>query len=493
MNEPASRKRMLEIIPGALVWITFTLAIVLSIVQPVWVMIFVIIFDLYWLFRVVYFLFYLLLAWAQYRRDRATDWFGRVLEVTGASEIIHVIFLPTFREELPVIRATLASLATAHYPLRNMIVVLAGEEADQKRFQINAEAVRAEFGHTFRALLTTVHPHGLPDEIPGKGSNINYAGHVVQAYLDKEKIPYDRVMASSFDVDTIAHPDYFACLSVKFFTEPNPLRASYQPVALYNNNLWQAPGIVRIASFGTTFWLLSELVRPDRMMTFSSHSMPFQMLVDVGFWQKDVVSEDSRIFLQGLLQYRGDYRVIPIFLPVSMDAVQGKTFWKSLGALYRQQRRWAWGVEHFPFLITEFSKLPEIPRWTKFRFLWRHLEGMYTWATVPVLIFVLGRLPLLVAPKNVQLGTLFQNTPYTLQTIMNWTMVGILVSACLSLLLLPPREDRRRLRAAGVMLLSWIMLPITFVVFGSFPAVDAQTRLMFGRYLGFNVTEKKRV
>jgi hypothetical protein len=40
--------------------------------------------------------------------------------------------------------------------------------------------------------------------------------------------------------------------------------------------------------------------------------------------------------------------------------------------------------------------------------------------------------------------------------------------------------------------LQWLLLPLTLIIFGSFPALDAQTRLMFGRYLEFWSTEKFR-
>jgi hypothetical protein len=41
------------------------------------------------------------------------------------------------------------------------------------------------------------------------------------------------------------------------------------------------------------------------------------------------------------------------------------------------------------------------------------------------------------------------------------------------------------------MMLQWIYLPVTSIVFGSLAALNSQTRLMFGRYLDkFDVTEK---
>ncbi len=485
--------RLLEIIPGAAVWITLSLAVLLSYFSPLVVIYFIIIFDTFWLFRVTLFVLFLFVSWRRYRHDSRIDWMAKVVALPRCRDIYHLVFLPTYKEDLQIIRTTFKSLAADVYPKNErFIVVLAGEEGDKDRFLANAQALREEFGGHFFRFLVTLHPRGLPDEIPGKGSNINWAGHRAQELIDELGIPYENVIVSSFDIDTCVHPQYFACLTYKYLTHPNPTRSSYQPVALYNNNIWDSPAVIRVAAFGTTFWLLTELARPERLFTFASHSMSFKALVDVGFWEKDIVTEDSRIFLQCLLHYDGDYSVTPMYIPVSMDTVMADTYVKSLVNLYLQQRRWAWGVEHIPYLVTRLRSKPDFPLFKKIYYVWNQLEGMYTWATAPLLIFLLGYLPLWFAPESLRSAALYQNTPHTLQALMTLSMVGVLVSALLSFGLLPPRPAHKKPYTMLVMLLQWMLVPFTFILFGSIPAVDAQTRMMTGRYLGFNVTEKKR-
>jgi hypothetical protein len=87
-----------------------------------------------------------------------------------------------------------------------------------------------------------------------------------------------------------------------------------------------------------------------------------------------------------------------------------------------------------------------------------------------------------------------QNTPFVLEWLMGLAMLGILVSALFSFLLLPPRPKHQPRRKWIIMALQWLLLPITLIIFGSCPAIDAQTRLMLGgKYrLGFWVTPKER-
>lgn len=490
-----TKLRFYEMIPGLLVWLTLLLSVVLSFFFPIIVIGVIIAYDLYWLLRVIHFIFYASMSYWRYRATVRVEWFNQVKTVQNWERIFHIIYLPTCGEPIEVLRTTFQSLIDSSYPKNKMIVVLGGEERKKDDFIPKSEIIKKEFGDRFFRLLVTLHPDGLPDEIRGKGANANWMGRRSQELIDELKLPYDDLIVSYFDSDTCSHREYFAYLAYTYLTHPTPTRVSYQPVVNYNNNIWQAPAAMRVTAFGTIFWLLMDLMRPERLYTFSSHSMSFRALVDVGFWQKDIVTDDSRIFLQCFFRYNGDYSVLPMYVPVSMDTVMDKNYWQSFKNLYKQQRRWAWGVEHFPYMMINFAKHKEISRFKKLKYAWNLTEGMYSWATAPLLIFILGRLPLWVASKGSDsTSVVVQNAPYVLEWLMIAAMIGIFFSAIISIFILPDRPAGHSRWKYLVMFFQWALLPITIILFGSIPATDAQTRLMLSKkyHLGFFITPKVR-
>ena len=246
----------------------------------------------------------------------------------------------------------------------------------------------------------------------------------------------------------------------------------------------------------TTFWLLTDLSRSERLFTFSSHSMSFKALVDIGFWDKTIVTEDSRIFLQCLVHYDGNYEVTPLYIPLFMNTVDVGQFKKSIVNQYKQMRRWAWGVEHFPWMVWHFwgkNGNKKIPFLKKMYYLWNQTEGVYSWATAPLIILMVGRLPLWLATENDKATASFQNAPNMLASLMTLAMTGLIVTAVVYTLMLPSKPKHLPLRSYLVMILQWLMVPFTLILFGSVPATDAQTRLMLGGKfrLGFWVSEKK--
>lgn len=483
--------RIFEMIPGVLVWATLASTILISVAKPLWAIYVIILFDLYWLMRVTYLLIHMMTGWRQFRWTLTQDWLSKVQALPEFNNIYHLIFLPTYKEPISVLRASLTAIAKANYPTDKLIVVLAGEERDKENFEQAASTIKQEFANKFGHFLVTLHPANIVGELAGKGANINWAGHRAQEYVDQLGLRYEDIIVSSFDIDSRPHQEYFALLTYTYLTNPDRLHSSYQPVAIYNNNIWDSPSLMRVIANSTTFWLFTDLVRPERLFTFSSHSMPMKALVDVGFWQNDIVTEDSRIFLQCFIYYDGNYRVTPIYLPISMDTVYTGSFWRSLLNQYKQQRRWAYGVENFAYMAYHFWRSKRVPFATKFRYIWNQLEGVYSWATAPIIILVLGRLPLLLADTEVKSNLIAYSAPQALKWLMSIAMVGLVFSAILSSIMLPPRPSKHHWSKSIIMVLQWLLFPITMLIFGAIPATDAQTRLMLGKYLGFWVTEKK--
>ncbi|PIZ95041.1 MAG: hypothetical protein COX81_01950 [Candidatus Magasanikbacteria bacterium CG_4_10_14_0_2_um_filter_37_12] len=489
------RYRLYEMLPGLSIWGTLFLVILLSFVKPLWMIYFIIVFDIYWVLKVFNFSFYLIIAWIRFRQTRSIDWKDKIkYELTNHEDKWHIIFLTLYNEEWDVVETAIESIVSSVYNKDKFIIVVAGEERKEDHYHDILGRIKNKFFGSFHDIVGVCHPSNLPDEIHGKGSNLNYAEQEMKKYIDERSWDYDKLIVTIFDIDTVCHAQYFAYLTYLYCTHPNPTKSSYQPIAVYNNNMWESPAILRVMAFGTTFWMLTSLARQDALVTFSSHSMSFRAIVDAGFHEKRIVSEDSRIFYQCLLTYNGNYEVTPMYLPVSMDTVRDDKWKQSIKNLYRQQRRWAWGVEHVPYLLWEFRKKGKaIPLWKKFKWVFVEWEGKWSWCLIALLITVLGQLPLLVAPESIRQSALFFNAPHMLQIIMTSAMLGMALSAILSLPLLPPRPESHPRHKYVIMILQWALLPISLIFISAIPAIDAVTHMMCGKYLGFNVSQKKRL
>lgn len=503
-----AKRRFFEIVPGAAAWLTIILMVVGSWRLPTAVAVFIILFDTYWFLKTAYLFLHLRSAFRMLRENVKVNWFAKLDTVAtsdGASgfrlqasgnwrDLSHLVIFPMYREPYEVVRESIERILSSNYPMGQLVVVLATEERGGAEAQATAERIRVEFGGRFRSFLVTTHPENLPGDIPGKGSNEAWAGREAVQLVDRLGIDRRRVLVSVFDIDTQVAPEYFGRLAYVFLTAKDPYRAIYQPVPFYFNNIFRASALSRVRAFSSTFWEMMQQVRPERLTSFSSQSIPLATLIDIGFWERDVVSEDSRIFWQGYLRYDGDFRVEPLLYPVSLDANVASTFWGSLQNLYRQQRRWAWGVENVPYVFERLSGNRRIPFRKRLFWSFTLFAGFYSWATSSLIIFVLGWLPVAVGGRDFNGTLLSYSLPHVTSFIVNLAMFGVATSAVLSVALLPPKPAWFRPRHYVLYLIEWLLVPVVYIVFGAIPALDAQTRLMVGgrSRLGFWVTPKGR-
>jgi hypothetical protein len=133
-----------------------------------------------------------------------------------------------------------------------------------------------------------------------------------------------------------------------------------------------------------------------------------------------------------------------------------------------------------------------IPRGRMINRILVQVYGFHSWATNALIIAVIGWMPLILGGDRFRATVLSTNLPFVSRTLMIIAMVGLLFSSVISTLLLPPRPKNYNIFKKLFLLLEWALLPVTIIIFGSVPGLEAQTRLMFGKYLGFFVTPKKR-
>ncbi len=529
------QERFWEVLPGLQFWSVFVGAIVLSYNRPVWAALFIICFDLYWVLKAINTALHLLYSYRRFRVFVALDWLDFIkrlpdleqytafLRQSSAAttvklegqyyleeverlndpkvtrpllhrpfkEFFQLVILPFADESFEILDSTMSALAAVNYPSDRMIILLATEERVGPPAQEVARQIRAKYEPHFHNFFVTVHPDGLPGEIKGKSANATFAAQAMLPELEKLGITTDQVLISNFDSDTIVHPQYFARVMYEFLTSEKPYRRSYQPISVYNNNIWDSPAFIRVVSVSNSFWQFTESSRPDRLRTFSSHTMTLRALVDIGFWKKDIVNEDGFTFWQCYLRYDGDYQVVPLFIPISLDTCLADTFWQTLKNQYKQKKRWAYNVEYYPHLIPKLLT-SKAPFWDRMYKLWQYVEGNFNWATASILISMLGWLPLLIGNREFLDTVVAFNLPTMTKVLMNIATVFLILSVYINLILLPPRPKRYGRGRSIMMYLQWFLVPLTSVLFGSLPAIESQTRLMLGWYLEFWVTPKSR-
>src|SRR3989338_6776363 len=108
--------RALEIMPGLLAWVTIALIIVLSFLLPLWIAVFIIIFDVYWLIKTVYLSLHLRISYNKLKENMKINWLERLNQLPVPSyrlpalkswqDIYHLIFLPLYKEGFTLVSSS---------------------------------------------------------------------------------------------------------------------------------------------------------------------------------------------------------------------------------------------------------------------------------------------------------------------------------------------------------------------------------------------------
>mgnify|MGYP000737031436 FL=1 len=538
--------RLLEMVPGTISWAVLILPLWLSFSYPWLVAYFVLSFDFYWLCRALWFSGAVIIAYRRIRHVLDVDWTDRLARLEGlaagradeaarvghagvpssgslgitpaatvgradrqrmgqheedrrrvmalpspppsADDYIHLALIPTYTESLEKLRHTVGALAEAAWPTERKICAIITRETDEGGIE-NVRILREEFGHAFAEFIHILDPLE-PGIVVGKSSAMAWGGRTLYRQLVRERgMDPRKILVTDLDADYRVHPQYFAYLTWVHLTDANRETQLYQPIPYFHNNIWQAPMLQRLFAAVLTQLQMWRSVLPEKLQSFGSYSTTLHLVHDVGYWATDAIPEDSRFYWKSYFRYGDRFRAVPLFIPIYGDAVRARGYWRSMAEQYLQARRWAWGVTDIPYVIENAIAHPEIPFWSRF---WRvlNLFGEHiNWAIAPFVVMFGATVPLLVNPAFGE-TTLGQNLPLFASAMLTLALVSLFVLVVVEHRIVPPRPADWGPVQRVLSYVQWLGLPFVGIFFSNLPALDAQTRLLTGRYLEYRVTEK---
>ena len=520
-------KTLLEKIPATVSWSILLFPILFAWKAPVAVAFFLLAFVYLWFFRTVEYIFFLAYSYIKYKKILKKD-FQKKLQFweTGTwedlhlegnkenkkehhqalrekkrnfliqnnqflkpSDVKHIVLVATCGEPFEVLKDTMESIKNSNFDMKKVIVVLAREARMEPESKILAEALEKEFSGIFWKFKSFAHPDGIEGEVRGKGGNITHAGREITKILEAEGEDLSNFLVTTLDADNRFHPEYLNSLTLKYVETLDRQHSSYQPIPLFFNNIWDVPVINRMIAIAGGFWHMVESARPHRLHNFSSHAQPLLALKEMDFWAVDTIVEDGHQYWRSYFHFNGDYRVEPLFVPIFQDAVMNTDWKTTMKAQYTQIRRWAWGSSDIPFVLMKWAeKSKKLPKWDMFINFMRLFESHIFWATGAIVITLSTPLPGLLNTEYANIGYSVISAEI-LSIMFKVAFIGIFLMMLLSFITLPKPPRKRQYIG---LFLQWLIIPVMTIFFGAIPALEAQTRLFLGKYLGFNVTEKLR-
>lgn len=532
VGKRTAKYRFFEILPGALSWFILLLPIILTLIDKTSRLAagFILFFMMGWFYRSVGIAFRTIqgykrmqdsakIPWRRWLSDldspeQAVDKLSQKVNMSRhekahlanireyikdgdlhdlkPSDIEQLVIVPMWRETYEVIAPTLQSLLDSDYDPEQVILVIAYEERGGAEAKATAERLLKDFGPQFKYATATKHIDQI-NEVVGKGGNVTWAAREMLPYFSKQNTDFKRVLVTTLDADNRLHPNYFAHLAYSYILTRDRKHHSYQPLALYTNNIWDVPAAMRVLAVGNSFFTITQSVRPHLLRNFSSHAQSLDALVETGFWSTRTIVEDGHQFWRSYFRFGGNHQVVPIYAPTYQDAVLSDTYRETLKAQFTQVQRWAYGASDIPYIANlgfRRKKNRIVPLGNFIPKFFRLLDTHVSWATAALLLMLAARIPLLIGTEANK-SIIAHQLPIIASYAQTIALSGLIIAIFFSIRLLPPRPARYKKHRSLLMLLQWVLLPVTSIVYGSLAGLNSQTHLLLGKYLDkFKLTYK---
>jgi hypothetical protein len=474
--------------PGLVVWLAITSPLWGAVLAPQVLGFFLVLFSAYWLVKSIIFAWGVVVGYVRLEQAQRRDWYAAAAALPGFSRLRHLVLIPTYQENEEILADTLHHLAMQDVPLNRVAVVLAFEERDPAA-PARARHLQQRFGALFGELLVTFHPD-LPGEVKGKSSNLAWAARRVEEELVKTgRLSPHHLLVTVCDADSRLHRGYLAALSYATLSHQDGPYHVFQPAILFYANHWRLPAPLRAINSVYSLYELSRMVPSHRLVTQSTYSLSWTAAHGVGFWDTDVIPEDSRLFFKVFVHFGQRVKVRPIFLPVYADAAEGRTLGATVVNSYQQILRWAWGVSDVPYVVLGALRARHIPWHIRAARVAWYVEEHLVWPSHWFLLMLGGSIPPLVNPDYARSALGLWQAGLT-SAFLGFCMPCLAVVIFADWRLRPEHPEGEDLFDVLKGWAAFALLPIVSLPLAAAPALDAHTRLLFGRYLEYRVTEK---
>lgn len=483
-------QRLLEIVWGLTPFVLLAAIVVLSFYHLTIAAALLLAYTLAWFLRLMGYAYRLIGSYYHYRQAANTDWRAR-LSGTGQTPPYHALIIATYNEPPEMLEATIQAVLASDYGPRKVMLIVAYEERGGAALEASVLALVKRYAAPLLLARAVKHPAGVRGEAAAKAGNISHAARWLSGYCRKQNIAASDVLVTTLDTDNRPHPQYLAALACTYLATPDPTHRSYQPLPLFTNNIWDAPAPARVTAADTSFWFMMDSMRPRRLRLFSAYAQSLQTLEEVGYWNVMSLVEDGHQYWRSYFAFAGNHRVVPVWLPIYQDAVLSGGYMHTLATQFRQLKRWAWSTADTPYIIRQAVRQRNIGWRNKIVHIGRQIDDYLAWSTTPLVLAIGAWLPWIVESRHGHSALAFKLF-HTIVGLQILALGDLLIAIIIYLALLPPRPRRYGRVRSLMMVLQWVLEPLTLIMYVSVPSLVAHARLVMGVHpKEFDVTAKK--
>lgn len=439
----------------------------------------------YWTIKAFESYIYILSSYIKLLKVNRKDYLKSKVIINEASKLKHVVIVPIYSEPFSVIEENILAIINNNYPYKENITVLLATEERWPWAIKNAELILERFNKPNIEIINIIHPDWLKDEWKVKWANITYA---IKKYEEMRDLDENMTFIHTIDTDTKVEKNFFLISSYYFLTVEMPNNAIYQYTPVYSNNWTKWTFFARLIAMWTTFWQLSESQNPEFYRNFAVYGQSLYCLKKSNYWSKTSIVEDWFQYWRSYFAFNSVFRIVNVPAACRMDIVEEVNLLKTIKSQYKQLRRWSWWCTDIEYVIPEFAKNKKIKFIEKLRKTVYLLLNHVFWAGGPLMLFVIGYFPWILS--------WFKNNTATLAVPLSTWIIFTLIFATIAFpslmsVMIMKKYTRFRKRDYLLWIFQWFTIPFLTLTLFSFPAIESQVRLFFGKRIDYFETTNK--